>query len=71
MIKKSPIEQERANIIKVSRTLIRLKHSIAADNEINDVLPARLEEFDKALQHGELKTIEIPATLEEVADANT
>lgn len=48
---------EKANIAKATRTLIRLKHSLAADVEINSVLPATLEEFDEALANGELKQL--------------
>lgn len=54
MIKKTPIEMERAKIIKVTRSLIRLKHSLAADEELNNVLPDRVAEFDIALQSGQL-----------------
>lgn len=64
MIKKSPIEMERAKIIKATRTLVRLKHSLAADEEINDILPDRLEEFEKSLQLGELKGV-----IDEIIDA--
>lgn len=57
MYRKSDIEMERAKIIKLSRTLVRLKHSWQADEELNDVLPATLEEFDAALNSGQLKTL--------------
>jgi hypothetical protein len=60
MIKKSEIEMERAKIIKTSRTLIRLKHSLEADKELNDFLPDRLTEFDQSLQNG---TLGIPTKL--------
>lgn len=57
MYQKSDIEMERAKVIKVSRTLIRLKKSIEADQELNDILPSTLSEFDAALQSGELVTL--------------
>ena len=57
MFKKSEAELERAAIVKATRTLLRLKHSLAADREINEVLPARLDEFDSAVQRGELLTM--------------
>lgn len=60
MIKKSEIEMERARTIKITRSLIRLKHSLAADKEINDILPDRLIEFEKAVQDGELLTLPVP-----------
>lgn len=65
MRKKSEIEMEQARIIKVSRTLIRLKHSLNADEEINEILPARLQEFEEAVQQGELKGVD-PKLLEEL-----
>jgi hypothetical protein len=55
---------ERAKITKASRSLIRLKHSLAADEEINAILPDTLEEFDEALARGELR--ELKAGLDDV-----
>ena len=55
---------ERAKVTKAARTLIRLKHSLAADEEINAVLPDKLEEFDEALARNELK--ELKAGLDDV-----
>jgi len=52
--KKTPIEMEKFAITKATRTLIRLKHSIRADYELNDVLPDRLDEFDSQVQRGKL-----------------
>lgn len=60
MIQKSDIEMERARTIKITRALVRLKHSLAADTEINDILPTTLIEFDKAIQAGELLQLELP-----------
>lgn len=57
MKKKTPEELERAKVAKVTRTLVRLKHSLAADEEINTVLPNTLDEFDEALAGGRLKSI--------------
>jgi hypothetical protein len=63
MEKKSDIELEKFKITKTIRTLVRLKHSLAADAEINERLPDTLKEFELALQNGELKTL--PAGLME------
>lgn len=52
-------EQARANALKVVRAAIRLKHSIAADEEINKVLPAFEKKFNAAL----LRT-EVPAPID-------
>lgn len=71
MQKKTEIELEQAKIIKVTRTLIRLKHSLAADIEINDVLPDRLMDFQDSLQGGELKEIGDPTTMWELHDSLT
>lgn len=57
MQRKSEIEMERARVIKITRTLTRLKHTLAYDEEINEVLPDKLNEFDAAIQEGELKTL--------------
>lgn len=67
MRKKTPAEMERAKVTKAARTLIRLKHSLAADEEINTVLPDTLAEFDEALSRGELK--ELRAGLTDVLGA--
>lgn len=56
MRKKTPAEMRRAATAKTTRTLIRLKHSLAADEEINAVLPDTLDELEDALQRGEVKT---------------
>lgn len=37
---KAAIEQAIINYRKVARNAIRLRHSIAADNELNEVMPA-------------------------------
>lgn len=47
----------KQNIVKVTRTLLRLKHTLAFDAEINEVLPDTLLEFESAVQRGELKEI--------------
>ena len=48
---------ERAKIAKATRTIVRLKHSLRADEEINAVLPDTLDEFEAALARGELKQL--------------
>lgn len=58
MHKKTPIEMERHRVSKVTRSLLRLKYSLMADEAINEVLPDTLEEFDAAIQQGELKVLE-------------
>lgn len=57
MKRKTKQEMERAAVAKATRTLVRLKHSLAADEELNSILPDTLEKFDEALAAGELKSI--------------
>jgi hypothetical protein len=52
--KKTKAEMQRARVAKVTRTIVRLKHSLAADEELNSVLPDTLAEFDEAVAAGEL-----------------
>ncbi len=68
MYKKSEIEMERHKIMKITRSLIRLKHSLAADEELNNVLPDRLLEFDRALQSGELLTLALDEAATDVTE---
>jgi hypothetical protein len=49
---KTDIQMARLAIAKVTRAEIRLKHSILADQELNEVLSRRLADFDIALQSG-------------------
>jgi arginine/lysine/ornithine decarboxylase len=55
--KKSPADLKKAQIAKATRALVRLKHSLAADEEINSILPDTLGEFDEAYANGELKEL--------------
>jgi hypothetical protein len=54
MARRTDIEMARARTAKITRSLIRLKHSLAADSELNDVLWDTLDKFDAALQSGQL-----------------
>lgn len=55
--RKTPAEMQRHKVTKATRALVRLKHSLAADEELNSVLPDTLEAFDEALARGELKQV--------------
>jgi hypothetical protein len=50
--RRTTIEVRRAQVAKTLRTAIRLKHSLAADEEINEVLPTVLADLDRAVQQG-------------------
>ena len=54
MIQRDKVDQARANMLKTIRTAVRLKHALAADDELNDVLPAAEIEFNRSVQLGEL-----------------
>ena len=59
MGKLSDVDMARHKITKAARTIIRLKHSLAADVELNDVLPETIAEFDAAVARGELRDIAV------------
>lgn len=46
------ITVQRAEILKTYRTMIRLKHSLAADREISETLPEIEAEINTALAEG-------------------
>ena len=56
---------EKAKLLKATRYLIRLKHSLEADEEINDTLPDTEAEFDINLQRGAIKQINIGLAITE------
>jgi hypothetical protein len=53
-VKKTDAELQKALLVKVLRSQIRLKHTIEAERELNEVLPKAEKDFDKKLQHGKL-----------------
>jgi hypothetical protein len=48
------VDQARADMLKTIRAAVRLRHSIAADNELNEVLPKAEQAFDIQVHNGEL-----------------
>lgn len=46
------IEQARKNTLKVVRAAVRLRHSIKADDELNERLFVAEKAFDKAIANG-------------------
>lgn len=71
--RKTPEEMAFASRVKVARTLTRLKHSLAADYELNGLLADMTDEHNHELQTGGLKEL-APGTIEgflkDVADLN-
>lgn len=56
---KTEAEMERDRITKTVRSLIRLKHSLMADMEINNTLPELLDEYDASLMEGRVAQINV------------
>lgn len=54
MKQKSEMQQQLADKLKTVRSEIRLKHSLAADRELNEVLPRVEEEFYTGVHKGQL-----------------
>lgn len=66
-VRKLDSEVRKAALVKALRTAIRLKHTLAADRELNDVLPNAEAAFDQALQRGILPdAIDLDALANEV-----
>lgn len=68
MKKKSPVDMKRERIKKISRTVIRLKHSLKADAEINDRLPDTIEGFDAHVAAGEVVELSPESLLKELSE---
>lgn len=69
MAQKSELDLRRAQLLKAVRTMVRLKHAMAADEELNRVLPRIEEQFEKAIRTGkpfELAVHELLAEVDEV-----
>jgi hypothetical protein len=54
---KDDIELRRAALLKAARSMVRLRHSLAADAELNDVLPRVERVFDAQVAAGELPSV--------------
>jgi len=68
-IRKLPSELRKAALVKALRAAIRLKHTLAADAELNDVLPDAEEAFDAAIHRGVLPDkIDLHALANEVVN---
>lgn len=64
-VRKTPEEMALARRLKVARSLVRLKHSLAADEELNGLLADITDDHNLELATGGLKEIG-PGTLDEV-----
>jgi len=52
MQQKDDITLRRAALLKAARSAIRLRHSLAADAELNEVIPQLERDFNAAIQRG-------------------
>jgi len=52
VIHKDRVDQARADMLKTIRTAIRLRHSLEADRELNEVLPRAEVRFNASIQRG-------------------
>jgi hypothetical protein len=50
-------EMSKASILKAARSAVRLRKSIEADHELNEVLPRVEKAFERALAEGEPFTL--------------
>lgn len=56
---KDDIALRKAALLKAARSAIRLRHSIAADEELNEVLPRLEGMFNDAVQRGVLPSVAV------------
>jgi hypothetical protein len=54
---KDDIDLRRQALLKTARAAVRLKHSLAADAELNDLIPELERRFDAYVQRGELPEV--------------
>jgi hypothetical protein len=52
MRQRSDIEQEKFELLSAARGMVRLRHRIEADRELNRVLPELERKIDSAIQSG-------------------
>lgn len=57
MYQKDDIELRRAALLKAARSAVRLRHSIAADAELNNILPELERVYNAAIARGELPEV--------------
>lgn len=54
---KDDIALRKAALMKAARSAVRLKHSLAADAELNALLPELERRFDAQVQNGYLPSV--------------
>lgn len=54
-------EMLERNLVKAARSQVRLKHSLAADRELNVLIPALKKDLEKAIKAGEAREFVLSA----------
>lgn len=57
MTPKDDIELRKRALFKAARSAVRLKHSLEADAELNELLPQLERAFDSAVSRGRLPEV--------------
>lgn len=60
------LESRKASLLKAFRTAIRLRYSLAADEEIRRLLPELEQRIDLAIQSGEPFELDVASIFSEV-----
>jgi hypothetical protein len=60
------LESRKVSLLKLARAVIRLRHSIAADEEIRRVLPELERRIDLAMQTGNAFSVDAAELLREL-----
>lgn len=62
MTPKDDIELRRRALFKAARSYVRMKHSLEADAELNELLPMLERQFDSAVSRGVLPDVKAMLT---------
>lgn len=65
------LESRKASMLKLARAVIRIRHSIAADEEIRRVLPELERRIDLAMQTGNAFEVDAAELLSELESDET
>lgn len=66
MSQKEEIELFRAKILKAVRSVVRLKYSLLADEELNRVLPDVDKSIDEAINKGRVFELELADYIKDI-----
>lgn len=66
---KTAYDRERAKLIKAVRSTVRLKYSLLGDDELAEILPTILADYDKAIASGKPYELATLSLLTELDDA--